>query len=130
MTHEAALFEAYDEWRRLADLEGKGIRANNWPLVTDCQDRISGLQTHIVRLTSSAREEWRLSGVDLAQKENHLRETIAILMQLEMANSASLSTAKEIARDQLNQLAAVRKNLKRVERTYSSVGTAGLNSFS
>ena len=130
MTHEAALVEAYEEWQRLAEIEGKGIRANDWSLVTDCQNRISALQTHIVRLTGNAREEWRISGADLAQKENSLRQTVTALMQLEMANSASLQAAKETARTQLNHLAAVRKNLKRVERTYSSVGSAGWNSFS
>jgi hypothetical protein len=130
MTHEAALMEAYEEWQRLAEREGKGIRANNWPLVSDCQDRISALQTHIVRLTSSAREEWRLSGADRAQKEYNLRQTVSALMELETANSASLTAAKEITRAQLNQLHTARKNLKRVKRTYSSVGSAGLNSFS
>jgi hypothetical protein len=130
MTHETALFEAYQEWQRLAKLEGKGINSRDWPLVTDCQIRISTLQTHIVRLTSSAREEWRLSGADLAQKEESLRETISQLMHLELENSASLSATKEIARAQLNQLHGARQNLKRVQRSYSSVPSTGWNSFS
>jgi hypothetical protein len=130
MTHEAALVEAYGEWQRLAELEGKGIRANNWPLVTDCQSRIAALQTHLVRLTSSARQEWRISGADLAQKENNLHQTVSALMELEMANSALLSAAKENTLAQLNQLDTARKNLKRVERTYSSVGSGLLNSVS
>ena len=130
MTHEAALFEAYQEWQRLVALAGKGIRVSDWPLVTDCQNRISLLQTHLVRLTSSAREEWRLNGVDLAQKEETLRETISDLLRLEMENSASLSATKEIARAQLSQLHGARQNLKRVQRSYSSVPSAGWNSFS
>ena len=129
MTHEAALIEAYEEWQRLAEREGKGIRANDWPLVTDCQNRISALQTHLVRLTSSARQEWHLSGADLAQKEAHLRQTVSALMELEMANSASLSAAKESTRAKLNQLGTARQNLKRVERSYSSVGSGLLNSI-
>ncbi len=127
MTHEAALVEAYEEWLRLAEREGKGIRARDWLSVTDCQNRIAGLQTHLVRLTSSAREEWRLSGVDIAQKENNLRQTLSSLLELEMANSAALGAAKEITRAQLDQLGTVRQNLKRVERSYSSVGSGLLN---
>ena len=130
MTHEAALIEAYEEWQRLAELEGKGIRTSDWTLVTDCQNRISALQTHSVRLTSSARQEWRLSGADLAQKEANLRQTLSALMELEMANSASLGAAKESAGAKLNQLGIARQNLKRVERSYSSVGSGLLNSVS
>ena len=130
MAHEIALFEAYQDWRRLAELEGEGIRASDWTVVADCQKRLAALQTRLVRLTSDAREEWRRTGADLAQKENNLRQTVSALMELEMANSASLSAAREIARLQLNQLDGARQNLKRVERTYSSVGSAGWNSFS
>ena len=130
MTHEAALIEAYEEWQRLVELEGKGIRTSDWTLVTDCQNRISALQTHSVRLTSSARQEWRLSGADLAQKEANLRQTLSALMELEMANSASLGAAKESAGAKLNQLGITRQNLKRVERSYSSVGSGLLNSVS
>ena len=129
MTHETALFEAYKNWRRLAELEGDGIRASDWKLVTDCQNRLAALQTRLVRLTNDAREEWRRTGADLAQKQETLRQTVSGLMELEMENSASLSAAKEITRVQLNQLDGARQNLKRVERTYSSVGSAGLNSL-
>ena len=130
MIHEKALFEAYQDWRRLAELEGEGIRARDWPLVTDCQNRLAALQTSIIRLTSDAREEWRRTGADLAAKENTLRQTVSGLMELEMVNSTSLSAAKEMARAQLNQVDAARQNLKRVERSYSSVGSVGWNSFS
>jgi hypothetical protein len=130
IVHEKALFEAYQDWRRLAELEGEGIRARDWTLVKDCQNRLAALQTRIIRLTNDAREEWRRSGADLAQKENHLRQIVSSLMKLEMANSAALSAGKESTREQLNQLGAVRQNLKRVERSYSSVGSAFLNSLS
>jgi len=130
MTHEKALFEAYQDWRRLAELEGEGIRARDWTLVTDCQNRLTALQTRIIRLTSDARTEWRRTDVDLAQKESNLRQAVSSLMELEMANSASLSGAREATRAQLDQLDTARQNLKRVEHTYSSVPSAGWNSFS
>jgi len=130
MTHEKALFEAYQDWRRLAELEGDGIRARDWTLVTDCQNRLAALQTRIIRLTHDTREEWRRTGADLAQKENNLRQTVSSLIELEMTNSSALSAAKEVTRGQLHQLDGARQNLKRVERSYSSVGTVGWNSFS
>jgi hypothetical protein len=129
MTDEKALVEAYQDWRRLAELEGQGIRAGDWSLVTDCQNRLAALQTRIIRLTSDARTEWHRTGVDRAQKESNLRQTVSSLMELEMANSAALSAAKEATRAQLNQLDTARQNLKRVEHTYSSVPSAGWNSF-
>jgi len=130
MVHEKALFEAYQEWCRLAEREGEGIRTRNWTLVADCQNRLEALQARIIRLTSDARAEWRRTGADFAQKESSLRQTVSSLMELERANSASLSAAKENIRAQLDQLDAVRQNLRRVERTYSSVASAGWHSFS
>jgi hypothetical protein len=130
MVHETALLEAYRDWRRLAELEGEGIRAGDWTLVTDCQNRLSALQTRIVRLTGEARKEWRATGADLAEKENTLRDTVSGLMELEMRNSASLAAMKEATRAQMNQLDAARQNLKRVQRCYSPVGSSGWNSFS
>lgn len=129
MAHEKALFEAYQDWRRLAELEGEGIRTRDWTLVSDCQNRLEALQARIIRLTSDARAEWRRTGADLGQKERKLRETVSGLVELERANSVSLSAAKETTGEQLNQIDSVRQNLKRVERTYSSVGSAGWNSF-
>jgi len=128
--HEKALLEAYEDWRRLTELEGEGIRARDWTLVTDCQNRLATLQTRMIRLTSDARAEWRRTGTDLSEKESHLRQTVSSLMELEMANSASLSAAKEPACLKMNQLDSARQNLKRVERTYSSTGSAGWNSYS
>jgi len=68
--------------------------------------------------------------MDLSEKESNLRQTISSLMELEMANSASLNATKEAARAKLEQLDSARQNLKRVERTYSSTGSAGWNSYS
>jgi len=130
MTAERELLEAYQDWRRLAELEGEGIRACDWPLVDDCQKKLSALQARIIRLTSQARDEWRNRGDDLAQKENDLRQTVSGLIELERQNSASLSAARENTRAQLDQLDLARQNLKRVQRTYSPAGQALWNSFS
>jgi len=130
MTGEAQLLEAYQDWRRLAELEGEAIRTRDWKLVVDCQKKLSVLQSHISRFTNQAREEWRRGGVDLAPKEIHLHQTISSLIELETQNSSSLAAAKEDARAHLAQAEVIRQNLKRVQRSYSPTGPAVWNSFS
>jgi len=130
MTSEAELLDAYQDWRRLAELEGEGIRTRDWTLVADCHKKLSALQSRIIRLTNQARDEWRRTGADLAKKENNLQQTVSSLIELEMQNSSSLTAAKEATRTQLDQADVIRQNLKRVHRTYSSTGPAVWNSFS
>ena len=127
---EAQLLEAYQDWRRLAELEGEAIRTRDWTLMADCQQKLSALQSRIIQFTSQARDEWRRTGADLTLKEENLRQTVSSLVELEMQNSSALSAARETARAQLDQLDVARQNLKRVHRSYSSTSPAVLNSFS
>jgi hypothetical protein len=130
MTGETILLEAYQDWRRLAELEGEAIRTRDWTLMTDCQQRLSGLQPRILRLTDQAREEWRQAGVDPVEKEKNLRQIISSLIELELQNSSSLAAAKKTARTHLGQMDLARQNLKRVHRSYSPSSPAVWNSFS
>jgi hypothetical protein len=130
MTADAALREAYQDWRRLAELEGEAIRSKDWTLMWDCQKRLTDLQPRIVRLTSDARKEWRQAGVDIAQKEKNIRQIISGLIELEMQNSSSLTAAKEMASAKLAQMEQARQNLKRVHRSYSTPHPAVWNSLS
>jgi hypothetical protein len=130
MTAERELHAAYQDWRRLAELEGHGIRDRNWALVADCQQRLSALPARITRLTNAARDEWRRTGADLGQKKNHLRQIVSNLIEIEVQNSSVLAAAKEATRVEVDQLDVVRQNLKRVHRSYSAVGPAVWNSFS
>jgi hypothetical protein len=130
MTAERELHAAYQDWRRLAELEGEGIRARNWPVVTDCQQRLSALPARLTRLTNAARDEWRRTGGDLAEKENHLCQIVSNLIEIEVQNNSSLAAAKKTTRAQMDQLDVARQNLKRVHRSYSAAGPAVWNSFS
>jgi hypothetical protein len=127
---EVQLLEAYQDWSRLAELEGEGIRARDWTLVANCQKKLSALQSRLIRLTDQARNEWHRNGADLAQKENNLRQTVSSLVELEMRNSSSLTAAKETTRAQMDELDVARQNLKRVHRTYSQTEPGAWNSFS
>jgi hypothetical protein len=127
---EASLLAAYQDWRRLAELEGTAIRTRDWNLVTDCQNQISTLQPRILRLTHLAREEWQRTGVDRVEKEKVLHGIILGLIELGTLNNSSLATAKEATRKQVGQLGLARQNLKRVQRSYSPLRPALWNSFS
>jgi hypothetical protein len=127
---EAALLTAYEDWRRLAELEGTAIRTRDWNLVADCQKQISALQPRILRLTHLARDEWQRAGVDRTEKENVLHRTILDLIEMGTRNNSALSAAKEAARGQVGQLVTARQNLKRVQRSYSPLRPAVWNSFS
>jgi hypothetical protein len=127
---ESLLFAAYEDWRRVAELEGTAIRTRDWTLVTDCQKQLSELQQRILRLTHQAREEWRRAGVDRAEKENILRKIILDLIDLGTRNNFSVAAAKQGARQQVEQLNSARQNLRRVRRSYSPLRPAVWNSFS
>jgi hypothetical protein len=130
ITTETALFEAYQDWHRLAELEGEAIEARDWTLVKDCQRRLSELQPRIIRLTNFTREEWKRAGADLAEKEKNLRQIVSGLIELELQNSTLLTAAKEGIRVKVDQLDLVRQNLKRVQRSYSPMRPAVFSSFS
>lgn len=130
ITADAALLEAYQDWRRLAELEGEAIRTHDWTMMTDCQNHLSALQPRIIRLTALAREEWQHAGADRTDKENNLRRIVSSLVEVELQNSSSLTTAKEFARKQVDGLESARQNLKRVQRSYSPMSPAVWNSFS
>lgn len=130
MTADAALLEAYAEWRRLAEFQGEAIRSSQWATVADCHARLSALHLCITRLADQARQEWRRTGTDVTEKENNVRRIIADLSELEMANNSFLTAAKEAARQQLTRLDGARQNLKRIQRSYSSSHSAMWSSFS
>lgn len=127
---EAELFAAYEELRRIAEIEGEAIRAGNWAAASDCHARLRALQPRITRLAGEARKEWHRTGADMASKERHLRGIILDLIELEKRNGAFLAAARENARRHLDQLDCARKNLKRVQRSYSPARPPVWNSFS
>lgn len=126
---EAALLAAYGEWRKLAELEGEAISKRDWNIVKDCQARLAALQPGINRLAGQVRDAWRQLGIR-AEKEENLRRIISGLIELESKNNSLLTSAKESARQNLDQLESSRQNLKRVQRSYSMSHPARLNSLS
>jgi len=118
MNAEAELFHAFREWRRLAEAEGKAIQQRNWRLLADCQLAIRDFQTVVSRLTPTARAEWSRAGSDLAQKEKALQLFMGELLVITQRNQSLLQSARTTARQRLDQLGEIGRNLKRLQRTY------------
>ena len=130
MTAEHQLQDAYREWRRLAEAEGEAIRAGNWMLVCDCQTALKELQPRIIRFTGEAQSEWDNPGVDRPTKENHLRETVKSLIELEWRNNSLLDVRRQSAMAEFEELNRARRALRRVQRSYAPAQASGWNSFS
>ncbi len=124
MNSETELLNAYRDWLRLARAEAKAIRTHNWDLLADCQLAISDFQTLISRLTTEARREWQLAGLDGAEKERHIKIYITELIELTQQNQAALQHAKDEAGLKLTELAAAGQNVKLLQRSYGSLAFA------
>ena len=130
MSAERALLNAYSEWHRLAEAEGKAIRQRNWNLLLECQQALKEYQPLITRLTREARNEWKPPGADSAAKEKMVRAVILDLIELGQRNKMLLQAAHEAARMKCEQLEEARRNLKRLQLSYAFARPPAWTSFS
>jgi hypothetical protein len=130
MSAERALLNAYLEWRRLAEAEGKAIRMRDWKFLLECQQALKKLQPFISQLSFAARSEWKKSGADFAAKEDLIRAVVLELIELGQRNKISLQTARAAAQAKREQLAAAGRNLKRLQVSYVSTRASAWTSLS
>jgi hypothetical protein len=130
MSAEAALQDAYREWRRLAEAEAEAIRAENWLLVSDCQRAMEQLQSRITSCTDEARREWSRPGVDRKAREQTLHTTINELVEIEHRNNALLNLARSAAQEHAQELSEAGRTLRRVQRSYAPAPAPVWTSFS
>jgi hypothetical protein len=130
MSAEQALLNAYSEWRRLAEAEGKAVRMRNWNLLLECQQAIKKIQPLITQLRFAARDEWKNSGADRAAKEDSLRAIVSKLIELGQRNKMLLQTARDAAQAKRQELEQAGRNLKRLQLSYVSARPAAWTSFS
>jgi hypothetical protein len=121
MNAESELLRAYREWRRLALAEAKAIQTRNWSLLSDCHTAIKDYQLLVGRLTQEARAEWRRSGCNLPEKEQNLRVLVSELLDLTRKNQNRMHSNLAQAREKLDQLGDVGRNLKRLRRAYGGM---------
>ena len=130
MSAERALFEAYREWRRLARAGSKAIGRRDWKLLLECQSIAQRLQPSISNLSRQAREEWRQSNLDCADKEKKLRATILELKDLLESSQKLLKTARAAALARRQKLELAGRNLKRLQSSYAFSPQPAWTSFS
>jgi hypothetical protein len=130
MNAEKALFEAYQEWRRLAKAESKAINLEDWNLLAECQNLLQNIQPVITRLTHEAQDEWEKSGLNFEVKKTKHREVVAGLIEIARKNQLLLRTARELAVAKGRQLEEAGRNLKRLQNSYAPAQPAGWMSFS
>jgi hypothetical protein len=130
MSAERALLNAYLEWRRLAEAEGKAIRMRDWKFLLECQQALKKLQPFISQLSFAARSEWKKSGADLIAKEEIIRTIVLELIELGKRNKISLQAAREAAQAKREALEKAGRNLKRLQLSYVSARRSAWTSFS
>src|SRR5258708_611158 len=118
MNADRELNEAYQEWRRLSEMEGEAIGTTNWNMVSACQKALQILQERITRLTPQARKEWCRSGADLAGREKALKTTIYDLIKIQKRNHTLLQSLKEAARAKIDSLGLANRNLQQIQNSY------------
>ena len=116
---------AYTEWRRLAEAEGKAIRAGNWCFVADCQQALKHLRPTIDRLTEAERQ-----GMPHAAARAPRRATILELIELQRQNLASLLQRRERLSAQMKEHSRTARILRGVQRSYSPPPPPAWNSIS
>lgn len=129
MTPPDDLQHAYREWRRLAEAEGKAIRAGDWSLVADCQRALTQLQPVLAQLNERLREQSQNSAPPAAARHNS-RATVLELISLQKQNLAALQQRRERLSEHVQRLLLAARNLRGIQRSYASAAPAGWNSYS
>jgi hypothetical protein len=122
MNAERELLNTYHDWHRLALAEARAIRTSDWNLLADCQLAIADFQTLTGRLLVEARQEWEHAGLDVAEKERHLKVYIHQLLELTRENQSLLQAAKDVAVFKLEELGEAGRNIRRLRGSYGHVG--------
>jgi hypothetical protein len=124
------LQQAYREWRRLAEAEGKAIRAGDWGLVADCQRALNQLQPVITQLNQRLPEEGQSPASQCAAARHNSRATVLELIALQTQNLAALQQRRERLSAHVQRLLLTGRNLRRIQRSYATAAPAAWNSYS
>lgn len=118
----------FDEWRQLTCEEREAIATQDWENVFRRQDRKRDLQTCLQLII----EKWKKSRTTAASgdREFEVRYLIAELISLEANNSALLAKHRAAAQQQLAELDKASRNLRGLNRAYSSTADAQWTSYS
>jgi hypothetical protein len=124
------LDHAYSEWRRLAEAEGKAIRAGDWPFVTDCQKALSQLQPVIDRLLNQNQNAPPRPDSDTLARKLNSCASVLELIELQRQNLAALQQRRQRLAAHIEQLSRTGRNLRGIQRSYASPPAPAWNSYS
>lgn len=130
MSAEQALFDAYRKWHRLARAGHRAIAKRDWGLLLECQNVVRGILPSLVNLQQEARNEWKRSKVDSAQKEKKLHAVILELKTLLESNKKLLQVARSTAFVEREKIDRAGRNLKLLQNSYVSPRPCAWTSFS
>jgi len=124
------LDHAYSEWRRLAEAEGKAIRAGDWAFVADCQKALRFLQSVIDRISKSKPPESPRKDPNISVPRLTSRATVLELIELQRQNLAALQQRRERLSAHVEQLSRSGRNLRGIQRSYATSSSSGWSSYS
>ena len=124
------LLEAYATWRQWTETEADALHSANWTVVAQCQEAKKTLQPIILQLTDDAWREWAEAGLNPAEAQQQVRQTIGALLALEQVNSQTLQEQIRRKSAEQAQLHQANHNLSRLHRSYRSASAAGWQSYS
>jgi hypothetical protein len=125
MSADGTLEDAYSEWRRLAEAEGKAIRIGDWRFVSECQQALTRLTPVIDRLTAQTRRSLSHPG-----RAAFPRATVLELIELQRRNLASLLQRRQRLSAQMEESSRAGRNLRDIQRSYSPPPPPAWNSYS
>jgi hypothetical protein len=125
---EAEIQRAYAEWRRLAEAEGRAIRAGNWGFVGQCQRAIAQLRPMIDRLTNEEPQPGSTS--DSLVRKASSRGTILELIELQRRNLHALQERRQKLSAHIEHVTRSGRNLRGIKRSYSAPVAAAWSSYS
>lgn len=124
------LDHAYSEWRRLAEAEGKAIRAGDWGFVADCQKALRHLQSVIDRISKSKPPESPRKDSSIVVPRLTSRATVLELIELQRKNLAVLQQRRERLSAHVEQLSRNGRNLRGIQRSYVTRPSSAWSSYS
>lgn len=127
---DAALHEACESWRRLAEAEGRAIRAADWKALERCQEQLLELQPRFAAAALAARAEWTRLGLAAHPEADRFGALLGELIALEQSNASLLAEHRRQAVTQLDELDAGIRRLRRVQHSYAPARAAVWSSFS
>jgi hypothetical protein len=117
------LVELYAEWRRLTDLEGAAIGADEWPNVARQQQLKLELRDQIVQTTEQWHVERAATETETAANvrfEQEFRPIVADLIQRETRNHEMICERKQRVQSDLAALRQSSTRLRGIQRAYSA----------